>query len=186
MMAYPSKIDRAAILAAAAEQLDRVGVEQLSLRSLAAQLGVAPNALYRYFADRAHLQAALASHGAEVLLGLLRKAAGKKAPESAIRAMAAAYLRFARERRSLHAVAMMRCDWSHEDAKGHEQLWLFFVSQIARIAGEARAGEAGVALWAFLRGIAELEAAEIFSEEKPASSLEFGIEAWLAAATSQR
>jgi len=48
-MAYPAKTDRQAILSAALEQLTRNEMRALSLRGLAASLGIAPNALYRYF-----------------------------------------------------------------------------------------------------------------------------------------
>ena len=58
-MVFPAKTDRARILSAAMEQLARDGMEKLSLRSLAASLDLAPNALYRYFASRSQLEAAI-------------------------------------------------------------------------------------------------------------------------------
>ncbi len=181
-MAYPAKTDRAAILAAAVQQIAQGGLAQLSLRSVAAQLGIAPNALYRYFADRAHLEAALSSEGASLLLEVLREAAGQQAPNAALRSMATAYLRFAREQAPMHDVVTMRCDRSPQDAQSHEQLWLFLVGYVAQITGELQAREAAVALWAFLRGMAALEAAQVFNEEKPQSSFHFGLEAWFRAA----
>ena len=60
-MVFPAKTDRARILSAAMEQLARDGMEKLSLRSLAASLDLAPNALYRYFASRSQLEAAIAA-----------------------------------------------------------------------------------------------------------------------------
>jgi AcrR family transcriptional regulator len=42
------------------EELSSSGIRNLSLRNIAATLGLAPNALYRYFSDRAALEAALA------------------------------------------------------------------------------------------------------------------------------
>jgi len=59
-------------------------------------------------------------------------------------------------------------------------LWVFVVNQVARLSGLPRAREAAVALWAFLHGMTALEAAKVFSEEKPASSFEFGLNSWLA------
>ena len=47
-----------------------------------------------------------------------------------------------------------------------------------------RAPEAAVALWAFLHGMATLEAAGIFGERKPLSSFKFGLELWLNLLTS--
>ena len=72
---YPSKTDRQAILSAALETLARRGIRDLSLRNVAATLGLAPNALYRYFPDRAALEAALADEAARQLELALRKAA---------------------------------------------------------------------------------------------------------------
>jgi hypothetical protein len=55
------------------------------------------------------------------------------------------------------------------------------VSGTGRIAGSDRAAQASVALWAFLHGVVTLEAAQVFGESKPASGLEFGLDAWLMA-----
>jgi TetR/AcrR family tetracycline transcriptional repressor len=52
-------LDRETILAAAAELVARDGLDGLSMRRLAAALGVAPMATYRHFADRAALVDAL-------------------------------------------------------------------------------------------------------------------------------
>jgi AcrR family transcriptional regulator len=57
---------------------------------VAATLGLAPNALYRYFANLAALASALADESRRRLLEVLQKAAGKKAPEQAIRSIAQA------------------------------------------------------------------------------------------------
>ena len=64
-MVFPAKTDRARILSAAMDQLARDGMEKLSLRSLAASLNLAPNALYRYFASRSQLEAAIAAEIAQ-------------------------------------------------------------------------------------------------------------------------
>jgi TetR/AcrR family tetracycline transcriptional repressor len=45
-------LDRAEVLAAARAIVDEDGVEGLSMRALATQLGVAPNALYSHFDDK--------------------------------------------------------------------------------------------------------------------------------------
>ena len=56
----PPKLSREAILAAALDLLDREGADALTMRRLAAQLGVEAMSLYRHVADRAALLAALA------------------------------------------------------------------------------------------------------------------------------
>ncbi|MCW5982150.1 MAG: WHG domain-containing protein [Bryobacteraceae bacterium] len=54
---------RPSLLAAARARLERNGLETLSLRELARQAGVSPNAPYRHFQDKTDLLAALAEEG---------------------------------------------------------------------------------------------------------------------------
>jgi AcrR family transcriptional regulator len=183
-MAYPSKTDRETILGAAVEQLGRVGLAGLSLRSLAASLGIAPNALYRYFVDKSDLEAALSDEAAKRLHQSLTAAATKGAATRSIRAIARAYLRFAREQRALYEMLMLPCEDGHEDP-AHGALWAFVVEEVGRLTGEEKGPEAAVALWAYLHGMVSLEAMGVFAvAAKPASSLEFGLKAWIAAAGS--
>jgi AcrR family transcriptional regulator len=177
---YPSKTDRNAILSAAVKELSRGGIRDLSLRNIAASLDIAPNALYRYFSDRAALEAALADECARQLESALRKAALGCAPVKAIRKMAAAYIQFARDSRHLYEV-MMSFHTPDHDASSRQRLWLFTVEQVQRLTGETRAREASVALWALLHGAVTLEAGKVLGENKPASGFEFGLNAWLLA-----
>ncbi len=62
-MPYPAKTNAQTILAAAIDHLEQYGEEALSMRELASRLGISPHALYRYYPDRAALQAALAEEG---------------------------------------------------------------------------------------------------------------------------
>jgi AcrR family transcriptional regulator len=179
-MPYPSKTGRQAILSAALKDLARKGVRDLSLRSLAASLDLAPNAIYRYFPDRSALEAALANEAARQLELALRKAADGCEPVTMIREMAAAYMKFARGNRHLYEV-MMSLHAPDHDANSRHSLWAFTVEQVQRIAGSDRAAQASVALWAFLHGAVTLEAAQVFGESKPVSGLEFGLDAWLMA-----
>jgi AcrR family transcriptional regulator len=184
LVPYPSKTDRQTILSAALKQLARDGLRNMSLRGLAASLGVAPNALYRYFADRAALEAAMSAESARQLNYVLKRAAGHKGPVEAVRSMALAYIRFARENPHLYGLLMAPCTPSEEDAESHQDLWNFVVDQVALISTQSRAREAAVALWALLHGTVALEAAQVFGEEKPFSGFDFGLEAWLTAAAN--
>jgi AcrR family transcriptional regulator len=93
---------RAALLTAAAAELERIGYENLSLRELAASLGVSRAAPYRHFADRRALLAALAVEGFDGLAAIYRKANGTgKTPETRLAASGRAYLAFAAERPQL-------------------------------------------------------------------------------------
>src|SRR5690349_11076141 len=58
---------RQAVLQAAAEILEKEGLEALSVRELARRAGVSHNAPYRHFPDRASLHAALAAEGIAML-----------------------------------------------------------------------------------------------------------------------
>src|ERR1700726_2623429 len=184
-MPYPSKTDRQTILSAAVKELTHGGIRNVSLRNLAASLDLAPNAIYRYFSDRSGLEAALANEAARQLELALRKAADGCEPVTAIREMASAYIKFAKDNPHLYE-AMMSLHAPGHDATSHQSLWTFTVEQVQRIAGSDRAAQASVALWAFLHGAATLEAAQVLGEIKPASGLEFGFEAWLMAVSTRR
>jgi len=184
-MPYPSKTDRQTILSAAVKELVQRGIRDLSLRNIAASLGLAPNAIYRYFSNLRALEAALAGEAARQLEVALRRAAGGREPLTAIREMSSAYIKFARDNRHLYEV-MMSLHAPEHDATSHQSLWAFTVEQVQRIAGSDRAAQASVALWAFLHGAATLEAAQVLGEIKPASGLEFGFEAWLMAVSTRR
>jgi AcrR family transcriptional regulator len=182
-MPYPSKTDRQTILSAAVKELAHGGIRDLSLRNIAASLGLAPNAIYRYFLDRRALEAALANEAARQLELALRKAAEGCEPVTAIREISSAYIKFARHNRHLYEV-MMSLHAPEHDATSHQSLWAFTVEQVQRIAGSDRAAQASVALWAFLHGAVALEAAQVLGGIKPASGLEFGFEAWLMAVST--
>ena len=183
-MSYPSKTDRQAILSAAVKELARRGIRDLSLRNLATSLDLAPNAIYRYFSDRSALEAALANEAARQLELALRKAADRSEPVTTIRNMSSAYLKFARDNRYLYEV-MMSLHAPEHDATFRQSLWTFTLEQVQRIAGSDGAAQASIALWAFLHGAVALEAAQVFGESKPASGLEFGLNAWLMAVSTR-
>ena len=183
-MPYPSKTDRQTILSAAVKDLSRGGIRDLFLRNIAASLDLAPTALYRYFSDRAALEAALADECARQLEAALRKAAQGCAAVKAIRKMAAAYSGFARDHRHLYEV-MMSFHTPDHVASSRQSLWNFTVEQVQRVTGETRARQASIALWALLHGAVTLEAGQGLGENKPASGFDFGLEAWLLAAEAR-
>ena len=183
-MAYPSKTDRATILAAALEQLERQGLRDLSLRSLASSLGLTPNALYRYFADRSVLESALAGEVSRLLHVAMRRAVRKDDPEQTVRGIARAYLSFARKRPHLYELLLLPCEPEADGAASHEELWNFVVEHVSALAGPRHATEASVALWAYLHGLAQLEAINVPGAHSSGSTFDFGIEAWLAAASA--
>lgn len=189
-MPYPAKISRERILAEAVALLEREGSARLSLRTLAADLGVAPNALYRYFPDRSALITALADACTERLQAALERAAqprgtASRTPGESIRAMSRQYLRFAREHPHLYET-MMLPGCHDEQAGAHHALWDFVVGEVARLTGEATAPRAAVALWALLHGTASLERSGVFGAKKPADGYQHGLETWISAAESEQ
>jgi AcrR family transcriptional regulator len=92
---------RAAVLKAAASEIERRGFETLSLRELASLIGVAHSAPYRHFADRDALLAALATQGFAELLKRYKDGARRKTPEVRLRACGQAYLKLATDRPQL-------------------------------------------------------------------------------------
>jgi AcrR family transcriptional regulator len=88
---------RSALLDAAERTVRERGVQELSLRELAREVGVSHGAPRRHFADRQALLDALAESGFERLGSELRAAAAEAgdAFETRLRATAAAYVRFA-------------------------------------------------------------------------------------------
>ena len=183
-MPYPSKTDRGAILAAAVQQLEQQGLRGLSLRSLAGSLGLTPNALYRYFADRAALESALGGEVSRLLQVAMQRAVRKDDPARTIRGIARAYLAFARSQPNLYELLLLPCDVEGEQGGLHEDLWNFVLKHVRALTGPRHANEATIALWAYLHGIAQLEANQVFGTEKPDSAFNFGLNAWLLAASA--
>lgn len=86
------------VLAEASRTLQSAGVSAITIRGLAATIGVTPMALYKHFDDRDALLAALATEGFEALERAIRKAAPPRlAPRERLRRGAVAYVVFALE-----------------------------------------------------------------------------------------
>jgi AcrR family transcriptional regulator len=185
-MAYPAKTNRETILQSAMHLLSQQGLHGISIRALAAALHLAPNALYRYFATREALEIAVAAEVAARLHLVLLKACKSKSPEASIRALAAAYLRFAKTQHLLYEALLVPRPTSGDAALAPEQLWFFVVHQVSRVSGLRASRQAAVALWATLHGIAALQSANAFNQEKPRSSLDFALTAWLQAAQAAK
>lgn len=187
-MSHPSKLDRAAIVAAGMKLLARDGLHGLSLRAIAGALQVAPNALYHHVSDRKGLEGMLAAEVSVLFhAALLRKISGTtRSAEETVRVLAAEYLRFACEHRLLYEALLVPRPAASPDAIDPEKLWLFVLDLVTPVSGEAAAHEATVALWAFLHGIASLQSVNAFNDEKPFGSFDFGLEAWMRAANAAR
>lgn len=177
-MPYPAKTNPRAILDVAMAQLERDGANRFSVRAVAAELGLAPNALYRYYADREALLAAVANEGSRLLLTTLENATRGQTGEAAVRSLATGYLGFARTRPTLYGTVMDEHVFSEGFHPAHEDLWDFATGLLRDVAGED-AAEATVAVWGLLHGVVGLEQAGTFGERKPGGGVDFGLDALL-------
>lgn len=85
---------RRALVQEAARTIDREGVAGLTLRAVGQRLGVSRTALYRHFADKSALVAAVGLEGFRAFHAVMRAAGGER-PEG-FAAMGRAYVEFAR------------------------------------------------------------------------------------------
>lgn len=184
-----AKTDRDAILSLALDRVRTDGMPALSWRALAADVGIAPNALYHYFPTRAHLDNALSEHAAQRMHKALRRevarlASSKESAADRIRALSTAYLRFAQREPHLYAAMLSGPCGTGEPNPEHQALWQFVVDATAALHGQAKATEAAMSLWALLHGAVTLLHSGSLSGARPAESIEFGLNAWIALAES--
>lgn len=178
MMAYPAKTDRDTILAAALRQVEREGLESLAIRAVATRLGLAPNALYRYFENLTALEAAVAEEARRQMLEAMEGVIGRKGPAEAIRALSEAYLRFALERPHLFAL-YLKTYGAEEHTPQCVKNTEFFLKHVAKVYGEKRAADASHVLWALLHGSAVLLDSGLVTQENAFANLRFGLQLWI-------
>jgi AcrR family transcriptional regulator len=184
LMAYPAKTDRERILAAALEQVESEGLDNLAIRSVAAKLELAPNALYRYFENLSALEFAVAEEVRVQMLETMQKVVGRKGPHESIRAISEAYLLFAQERPNAFALYLKSSDLPTPQCEKNTE---FFVEQVARVYGVEQARMASHNLWAQVHGLAVLLGAGILPREEAHARLKFGLKIWIdGAAASSR
>src|SRR5258706_3584084 len=183
-MPYPAKTNAQSILIAAIEHLEQYGEEALSMRELARSLGLSPRALYRYYPDRAALEAAMAEEGFHRLRAALVDAVGLHVGKDALRASATAYLAFAQAHPAWYPLLMRFHQQTPGLLQAGHEMWVFVVELVEKTVGQEIAASAAVALWAFLHGFIQLESAAILGEQKPRSGFQVGLEVFLSGLTS--
>lgn len=170
-MSYPRKLSRESILEAALIVLEREGPQDMSMRSVAADLQVAPNALYRYFSSKSDLVSALAEAGSDILLEALRKNCEGLPPMLGLRAMAHTYIDFARSRPSLYQVKMNLVR-SRGQVPSHDAIWVFVLNLVATLPSPHDPLEVGTALWASLHGLVDLDRLNQLEGRSPQRALD--------------
>ena len=184
-MAYPSKTSPEAIKVAAIDLLEREGEAALTLRRIADLLGVVPNALYRYYANRDVLIAAVADEVARRLLAAINQALDTQDlshPEDRVRALMDVYAEFAGTHPGLYQTLM--ADRSAAEAGlpqplGHDQLWLRVIEVLEPLTGATNAPIAASTLWSLLHGIWALRQANLLGGKKPDDIVDFALNAFL-------
>jgi len=188
-MAYPKKTSPEAIRAVAINLLEKEGEAALTIRRVASELGLAPNALYRHFATRDVLIAAIADEVAKRLLAAINKALGNQKPkhgkvpaERQVRTFIEVYIKFARSHPTLYQTLMTDMAAAEKDLPkplGHDQLWVKVVEILSPLIGQTHAAAAAVTLWSFVHGMLTLERANLLGGKKPSDVSGFGIAAFL-------
>lgn len=105
-MAPRNSINLSRIIQAGIEIMDTNGGEELTLTTLAARLGIRTPSLYNHIGGIQDVRRLLAVHGLEQLKSELTDAAIGRAGDDAIRAMAKAYISFARNNPGLYEATL--------------------------------------------------------------------------------
>jgi AcrR family transcriptional regulator len=100
-----TRLDTAAVVAAAAKLADADGLQALTLARLAAVLGIRSPSLYGHVEGLEDLRRRLGARGARELAAQLSRAAAGRAGSDALGAVAHAYLAYAREHPGSYAAA---------------------------------------------------------------------------------
>ena len=133
----------------------------MSMRTLAARLGVRASSLYRHFPDRSSIEKALAIRAADQLLERMHQSVSGLSGERAVFAASRAYLDYATGDGAFYDIMMQSVVIAvptetpvvHESSK---QLWDFFLSLISDATKLGDDADGAAALWSFLHGFAVL------------------------------
>lgn len=154
-MAYPSKIDPAALPAVALSVAEAQGWDDWSLRDVAAELGVSPNALYRYVADRDELVVDMGVVAVQELTAALTQPDGDD-PMATLLALAEAYVDFAASRPGAYQ-AVIRAKPAEGDPR--RDAWhrcvMLLVEVVAGVVPDT-AEACAMACWSTLHGRVDL------------------------------
>lgn len=162
-MPYPAQVDLETIVNTAREMIEAVGVEQLSLGRLAAELGIKAPSLYRYVEGKDGLLQAVNTRTVERLFEAMN-AALETAPADPVErllALSQAYRAFAQDNPQTYAQAMTNTvDARRPDETYMVQLVLPLQAMMAEVAGEERSLPALRGLLALVHGFCLLEFAQ--------------------------
>ena len=152
-----------AVIAAGLHRVKQRGLEAVSGRELAGAAGVAPSAIYRHFADKDQLRAAISQAAREQLARSMVQPAVRtltKARAAArFRAVGAAYIDFALSEPRLYAAAFVKCaPPSREDTPS---AWAILTDALDALVAtgampKARRAGAEMVAWSAVHGVSTL------------------------------
>ncbi|WP_424950183.1 TetR/AcrR family transcriptional regulator [Deinococcus sp.] len=160
---------RRALIAAAAELLDRGGPDAVTLRAVGARAGVSRGAPYGHFEDKAHLLTELATESWTRLAGELETLHGERELTAPLRLERALGVLVNVGRRQPHLYAQM-CRTPAGDpqaaAQAASQFQQAFVAIVAELVGEQGARRYAALLLLSAHGVAGMELSGELSHEK--------------------
>ena len=168
---------RDALIKAALREAEQGGVEAISIKALAKQLGVSQPAPYRHFADREALLAAVTAEAFRQLSALLREAMAKPSKQSKLSRLAQATLAFGLRRNGIYrlmfASRAMACaaKGSELHSTTLETFGLVIEAMEAPAFGLLRERQA-LKIWASLHGVVMLAEQGLLTGEIAHISLE--------------
>lgn len=153
------RLDLQLILQTAAELADTNGLDEVTLASLAKELGIRSPSLYNHVNGLPGLRQKLAVYGMKMLTEALTFAAVGRSEDDAVHEIAKAYIRFVREHPGLYDAVVRAADWDDEetDAVARQPVELL----VRVLGGYGLEGDAAVhtvrGLHSMLHGFASLE-----------------------------
>lgn len=168
---------RASMIAAGVKQVDRHGLNSLSLRQLSLATGVTQSAAYRHFVDLEHLKAEVSKASREALGALMleklkkvRIADPKKAAVNRLWESGSAYIEFAMHHPNLFEIAFVTYQ-SPELEPENPSPWGILNQCLEsiwneKLISERDRGEAPIIAWSMVHGFAGLAAQGFTGSEK--------------------
>lgn len=166
----PVTATRARILAEAADVVATAGAHAVTMRGVAARVGLTPMALYRHFAGRDALIAALVAEAQATFFAYLQRAVAEPTAERRFFAAGDQYLAFALEHPRRYAALFMDAVPTPVDPASRGAAWedavtfRFLVDRIRDCAADGvlavdDAEDAALTVWAHVHGLVSLHLA---------------------------
>lgn len=151
-----------AVITAGLRRVRQRGLDAVSGRELAGVVGVAPSAIYRHFADKDRLRAAIAQAAREQLARSMSQPKARTLTKASayarFRAIGEAYIDFALSEPRLYAAAFSDCRPSREDSPSGWSILAEALDALVATGAMPRSSRAGAELvaWSAAHGISDL------------------------------